>query len=95
VVQGNRWDEGFPDSLNQIAQESPNSQQLSWTRRAVSAPSSSLLHSLCRGAQRHDYTLTGDEQIRTLVQGIGKRSGLGVKDANAIEAEEMKASMVC
>jgi hypothetical protein len=29
VVQDNRWDGGFLDSLSQVAQESPISQQLS------------------------------------------------------------------
>jgi hypothetical protein len=32
VVQDNRWDGGFLDSLSQVAQESPISQQLSWPR---------------------------------------------------------------
>jgi hypothetical protein len=32
VVQDNRWDGGFLNSLSQVAQESPISQQLSWPR---------------------------------------------------------------
>jgi hypothetical protein len=32
VVQDNRWDGGFLDSLSQVAQESPIWQQLSWPR---------------------------------------------------------------
>jgi hypothetical protein len=32
VVQDNRWDGGFLNSLSQVALESPISQQLSWPR---------------------------------------------------------------
>jgi hypothetical protein len=32
VVQANRWDGGFLDTLSQVGQESPISQQLSWLR---------------------------------------------------------------
>jgi hypothetical protein len=35
VVQDNRWDGRFLDSLCQVAQESPTSQQLSWPRTQV------------------------------------------------------------
>jgi hypothetical protein len=35
VVQDNRWDGGFLNSLSHVAQESPISQQLSWPRTAT------------------------------------------------------------
>jgi hypothetical protein len=35
VVQDNRWDGGFLNSLSQVAQESPISQQLSWPRTSL------------------------------------------------------------
>jgi hypothetical protein len=37
VVQDDRWDGGFLATLNQVAQESPISQQLSWPRTLFDA----------------------------------------------------------